>query len=325
MKHLLILFSTYLILIGCNKAPEAHNYTYYYWRTKLALDATEKNSLAKTTTPILYTRYFDIDKKDGKFFPVGTITKDSTFVTDRSITPVIYITNRSMMGITNDELKFLAKSITDLISKKNAEFGLKTNQEIQIDCDWTKGTRDDYFKFLKVLKEVSKKNITSTLRLHQARDTKQMGIPPVDKVYLMCYSTSSPLDTSDRNSILDVQILKNYLSNLDDYPIKNIDIALPIYSWGIVTNHMGQHKLINGLSAKDLNNADFKKLSDYEIEVTKDGFYFGYLLNKGFKLKIEEISKEQLKETTDFLDSKIKRYNIVYYHLDSRFTENYTL
>jgi hypothetical protein len=47
-----------------------------------------------------------------------------------------------------------------------------------------------------------------------------MGIPPVRKVYLMCYSTSSPLENSDKNSILDIQILKNYLSEVQNYPIK---------------------------------------------------------------------------------------------------------
>jgi hypothetical protein len=54
----------------------------------------------------------------------------------------------------------------------------------------------------------------------------------------MCYSTSSPLENSDKNSILDIQILKNYLSEVQNYPIKKIDVALPI-SWGIVTNHFG--------------------------------------------------------------------------------------
>jgi hypothetical protein len=54
----------------------------------------------------------------------------------------------------------------------------------------------------------------------------------------MCYSTSSPLEKSDKNSILDVNILKSYLSKMEDYPVKKIEVALPIYSWGIITNHL---------------------------------------------------------------------------------------
>ena len=137
----------------------------------------------------------------------------------------------------------------------------------------------------------------------------------------MCYSTSSPLENSDKNSILDLNIMKSYLSKLEEYPIKKIEVALPIYSWGIVTNHLGRHKLINALSAKDLNNQDFKKISDNEIEILKDGFYFGNFLNKGFKIKVEEISQEQLNNVIEFLDKKISSYNIIYYQLDSKFVE----
>ena len=75
----------------------------------------------------------------------------------------------------------------------------------------------------------------------------------------MCYSTSSPLADTPENSILDVTTLKNYLSGIGEYPLK-LDIALPIYSWGIVTNHLGKHKLINAVSEENLKaDPKFKK------------------------------------------------------------------
>jgi hypothetical protein len=120
---------------------------------------------------------------------------------------------------------------------------------------------------------------------------------------------------------LDVTLLKNYLSKIDEYPIKNIEVALPIYSWGIVTNHLGKHKLINALSQQDLENPNFKKIYENEIIIQEDGFYFGNYLNKGFKIKVEEISKEQLQEVTSFLEKKLSNFNIVYYQLDSKFVE----
>jgi hypothetical protein len=278
--------------------------------------------LNKATAPYLYTRFFDIDKIDGKFQPVGTITKDKSFETDKQIIPTVFITNRTFLYISKEEITFIAKNINDLVKKKSSEYHLKTNNEIQIDCDWTAGTKDDYFKFLKELKKISGKEITCTLRLHQVKDKAQTGIPPVEKVYLMCYSTSSPLENSDKNSILDVNILKSYLSKIDEYPIKKIEVALPIYSWGIVTNYLGKHKLINALSKKDLENPDFKKISDTEIEIQKDGFYFGNYLNKGFRIKVEEISDDQLHEVVNFLEKKIKHFNIIYYQLDSKFVTN---
>ncbi|WP_338077266.1 hypothetical protein [Chryseobacterium taklimakanense] len=304
----------------CNKS-ESPPYTFYYWKTKLALNAIENRALEKASTPYIYVRFFDVDKVGAKFQPVAVITKDNTFKTSKQTVPVIFITNRTFLNIKPDEITFLAKSISDLIEKKKSDYQLKTSNEIQIDCDWTAGTRDDYFRFLNELKKTSGKEITSTLRLHQVRDRKVMGVPPVSKVYLMCYSTSSPLENSDKNSILDVPLLKNYLSKLENYPINNIAVALPIYSWGIVTNHAGKHKLINALSKKDLERREFKKITENEIEIQNDGFYFGNFLNKGFRIKVEEISEDQLKEVIKFLDKKIKNSEIVYYQLDSKFVD----
>lgn len=310
-----------LILFSC-KEEQIHPYSFYYWKTNLTLNQTESQVLEEATTPVLYTRFFDVDKTGGKFQPAGVATKGQSFNTDKEIVPVIFIMNRAFLNIKPEEITFLAQSVSDLVQKKTVEFNFKQSNEIQIDCDWTAGTRDDYFKFLKELKKVSKKEITSTLRLHQVKDKGKMGIPPVSKIYLMCYSTTSPLENSDKNSILDVQLLKNYLARLEDYPLQNIDVALPIYSWGIITNHLGKRKLINGLSEKDLNNPDFKKISATEAEVLKDDFYFGNYLNKGFKIKIEDISAEQLAEVKSFLHNKIGSYSVVYYQLDAKFVKN---
>ncbi|WP_299180985.1 hypothetical protein, partial [uncultured Chryseobacterium sp.] len=296
MKLLLVL----LISLSCHK-KDNHHYSFYYWKTHLTLKQDEKKVLEQATLPYLYTRLFDVDKVNGKFQPVAVITKDQNFRTDKQIVPTIFITNRTFLNISQNDIHFLAESIHHLIEKKIKDYDLTTNNEIQIDCDWTGGTRDDYFKFLNELKKVSGKEITCTLRLHQVKDKSLTGIPPVKKVYLMCYSTSSPLETSDRNSILDVNFLKSYLSKLEDYPIKNIEVALPVYSWGIVTNHLGKHKLINALSKQDLENPAFKKISENEAVILKDDFYFGNYLNKGFSIKVEEITDEQLETVVDFL------------------------
>lgn len=320
MARFLTYITILIIFTSCNN-KKIHPYTFYYWKTNLSLKETEKKALAQASTPLLYTRFFDIDKIQNKFEPIGVITKDESFSTKKKIVPTVFITNRTFISINEDEISFLAQQTYKLIQKKISDFKLVTHNEIQIDCDWTAGTREDYFKFLNELKKISGKDITCTLRLHQVKDKKLAGIPPVSKVYLMCYSTSSPLENSTKNSILDFTTLKNYLAQLEDYPIKTIEVALPIYSWGIVTNHLGKHKLINGLAKKDLQNPNFKPTSENEVEILKDGFYFGNFLNKGFKIKIEEISNEQLSEVVQFLDKKIKSYNIVYYQLDDQFVE----
>ncbi len=315
--YLLLLF----IIFSC-KEQKPHDYTFYYWKTKLALNQAEKAALEKAGTPYIYTRFFDVDKIDGKFQPVAVATKNQSFETHKKIIPVIFITNRTFLYIKKEEIKFLAENIFKMVEKKTDEFRFENTDEIQIDCDWTAGTQNDYFEFLKELQTISKKKITSTLRLHQVKNKDLMGIPPVEKVYLMCYSTSSPLENSGKNSILDAGILKNYLSDLGNYPIKKIDVALPIYSWGIITNHLGKHKLINALNAEDLKNPGFEKISENEITVKKDGFYFGHFLNKGFKIRTEQITDEQLDEVIEFLNQKKLIFNIIYYQLDGKFIEN---
>lgn len=320
MKNVFFLFSI-LMMTSCNQ-ESIKPYTFYYWRTHLSLNPEEKTVLQKATSPYIYTRFFDIEKVDGKFQPVAVITKDQTFETDKEIVPVVFIKNDVFYDLTSNEINFLAENLNSLIKKKQSKFGFKISKEIQIDCDWTAGTRKEYFEFLQRLKDFSKKEITCTLRLHQVKNSKLSGIPPLEKVYLMCYSTSSPLENSDRNSILDLPTLKNYLKNIDLYPL-DMDIALPIYSWGIVTNHVGKHKLINALSTEDLKNANFRKISDNEVEIMKDGFYFGNFLNKGFTIKVEEISEDQLTETKNFLNKKLTNYTIVYYQLDHRFLDKH--
>ena len=324
MKRILQLLLCILLINSCIKTDTKNDYGFYYWRSKLNLTKTEQQALDKSKVPFLYTRFFDVVKQNNQFLEVGVISVDEKLSINKKNVPIIFITNETWFGITSDEIEFLAKKINnniDLIKSRNQ---LELENEIQIDSDWPASTKDDYFKFLKKPKMVSKKNITCTLRLHQVKDRLTMGIPPVEKMYLMCYATSSPLENSNQNSILDVKTLKSYLKNIHDYPVK-LDVALPIYSWGIVTNHLGKKKLINALTTDELSrNKDFRKISENKFEVLRDDFYFGMYLNKGFQIKIEEIPEKDILESITFINEKLDyTFHIIYYHLDDRFIKNY--
>jgi hypothetical protein len=58
------------------------------------------------------------------------------------------------------------------------------------------------------------------------------------------------------------------------------------------------------LCLKRILKTPISRISDTEIEIQKDGFYFGSYLNKGFRIKIEEISDQQLQEVIRFLEKK---------------------
>lgn len=324
MKRILHLLICILLINSCSKNDINNDYGFYHWRSKLNLTKNEKQTLDKSKVPNLYTRFFDVVKQNNKFLEVGVISIDRDLSINKKIVPVIFITNETWFDIKPNEIEFLATKINDHINKIKSNHKLNLENEIQIDSDWTTSTKADYFKFLQTLKKVSKKNVTCTLRLHQVKDKLQTGIPPVEKMYLMCYATSSPLENQVQNSILDVKTLKSYLKNLNEYPVK-LDVALPIYSWGIITNHVGKKKLINALTAEELmQNKNFKMIDENNFEVLKDDFYFGMYLNIGFKIKIEEIPEKDILESINFINEKLEyKPLLIYYHLDERFTKNY--
>ena len=108
MKLFRLIF-LFTFLLSCQNS-EKHSYTFYYWRTTLSLNNAEKEALKKSDLPYLYTRFFDIEKVDGKFQPVAVITKDETFKTEKEIVPVVFIKNEVFYDITLDEINFLAKT-----------------------------------------------------------------------------------------------------------------------------------------------------------------------------------------------------------------------
>ena len=68
----------------------------------------------------------------------------------------------------------------------------------------------------------------------------------MDKGTLMYYASSEPTDFENKNTILNNKDAASYIKDVGSYPL-HLDIALPLYSWGIVRNPFGQIKLINGI------------------------------------------------------------------------------
>lgn len=317
---LLILF---VLFAGCeNKPPQAVDF--YYWKSERPPNAAEAEVFAALNSQKLYVRLFDVDLQRGNPEPQGILASFDKEILPAEYVPVVFITNRTFVNISEESLGNLAVKVFGLADKIMSDhFG--SYKELQIDCDWTESTKTSFFSFLGKLKALSNKNISCTLRLHQVKYKETTGVPPVQKTYLMAYATSNPLGEEDINSILDISLLKDYLQNINEYPI-DFDVALPLYSWAVVTNHLGNKLLINGVSEDDLNPAEYKEITPGNYELEDNVFLRGIYLNRGFKLKLETISPELLLEAKKYLNQKIKRpYSIVYYHLDTLFTDRFTL
>lgn len=314
------------LLTACHKEPQTHSVNFYYWKRNVQIGEVEKDYFRKLNSEKLYTRFFDIDiEKDGYPTPRAKIALFNPKELKAEYVPVVFITNRTFVEMEYRTPETLAQSVYELIQKIVEKNNIPPIREIQIDCDWNRATRYGFFTFLQKLKEESGKKITCTLRLHQVKDKEQTGVPPVDKAYLMCYATESPKVQNTQNSILDMELLRNYTKDINKYPLP-LDIALPLYSWGVVTNHRDEIRLINNVDITGMVPEYFKEIGKNTYEAQDDFFLQGIYLNKGFTLRIERIEPSLLNEAKTYLDGKIKgSYNIVYYHLDKPFLERFTI
>ena len=326
-RSLLIITMLSFVLVACTP-KRYHDVDFYYWKSKCAIGETECEYFNRLESKRLFVRLFDVAMENGIAVPVGPIqgfSKDVLPSDSTRVVPVVFITNETFYNCTDE------KAITQLVSNVSNGIGHYMGKadvdydEIQIDCDWTERTKMAYFRFLEILAEKSQLDISCTLRLHQIRDCEKTGVPPVIRGSLMCYVTSNPMEGMTRNSILDMELLKAYTVNINDYPL-DFDVILPIYSWGIVTNHLGQVKLINGLTEDDLQTSMFEKQDNNLYLVKEDGFVHGLYVNSGFTIKIETITPELLAEAKQYLDRQIDRdFRWVYFHLSQGFLTRFNI
>lgn len=297
--------------------------SFYVWKTRPDLSEVEKSVFKETQAQKLYVRFFDVAEEAGRIQPRAILRNFNPDFIPAEIVPTLFITNESFYDLNESGITVLVENIYGTLRQMTSDLNIEFS-EIQIDCDWTSTTKDNFFYFLEKLRDVSQKKISSTLRLHQVKFKESTGIPPVDKVYVMAYATSNPIENQEKNSILDLDLLKDYTQNINDYPL-DFDIALPLYSWAIVSNHFDKKKLINGIAEEDLSAEDFEKTGN--TYVAKNNVFLGGLyINKGFTVKIEGISPELLAEAKSYFEQKLdKPFHLVYYHLDRRFTNRFEL
>lgn len=328
MKRSFLIIAFFAVVFSACTSKRSHDVDFYYWKSKCAIMETERDYFNQLKSKRLFIRLFDVDIDGGRAVPVGQIQgfgKEQLPNDSTKVIPVVFITNRTFYNYVNDTVvERLAGNVSKTIEHIMGSAGVAYD-EIQIDCDWTERTRNAYFHFLEKLAEQSGCDISCTLRLHQIHDRRKTGVPPVVRGSLMCYATSNPMEGDTRNSILDMELLKAYTTNINDYPL-DFDVILPIYSWGIVTNHLGKVKLINGLTEDDLQTPMFEKTGDNLYLVKEDGFLQGLYINSGFTVKIETITPELLAEAKQYLDRQIDRdFPWVYFHLSQGYLTRYSI
>lgn len=321
IRYIALLFIIIIAFTGCTKKnPPA--ISFYYWRTVFSLSEVERETLKDIDSAKVYLRYFDLILPKGSTdaIPESPITFKDSIGTLESI-PVIYIKNEVMLN-ERENFERLADRLLNYVSQINNANKITTT-EIQIDCDWTLGSKDNFMKFMEILKSKTTNTLSATIRLHQIRYAKTTGIPAVDYGVLMYYNMGK-IAADDSNSIYDQKIAKQYLGRLSEYPLP-LKVALPIFSWAV---QIRTNKVV-GLSAKitqdDLNLNDFQKVSANSFRVKRSHYLKGSSLNKNDILKIEKVSSSDLLDMVADLKKNLNHSpnEIIFFDLNENNLQQY--
>lgn len=276
--------------------------SFYHWENSY----NEKNIKEK-----VYIKILDISYST----KIEAINTSFQTKPNKNFVPVIYITNETMK---NSDYKELSNLIIKRINSLNFAF-----DELQIDCDWSLGTKSNYFNLLKDLKDKLNKTLSATIRLHQIKYYQKTGIPPVDYGVLMYYNMSTLTNINTKNSILDNEIAKKYHYNFDTYKLK-LKLALPLYSQAIQFRDDKALDIFEGVKKSDFNE-NFKDIKNNKYEVLKSTYFKGRYIYKGDIFRFEDSNEKDIKiALNDFFNLSQNRFNeIIFYTL--KYKEKYDL
>lgn len=279
MKKLLIFITVLLLTISLiftlKKENRNFNFSYYFWENNYNLE--------QDTNDKLYIKVLDI-KYSNKLEIIETNFIKSA---PKDFIPVVFITNKTLQNL---DYKVISDQIINLVKKFNFN-------EIQIDCDWSDSTKNNYFLLLKELKNNLNKNISATIRLHQIKYFNKTGVPPVDYGVLMYYNMSSLGDFNTKNYILDNNEAKKYHYNFENYPLK-LKLALPLYSQAVQFRDKKAINLFENVEQIDFNE-EFEKLDENKYKVLKSHYFKGKYIYEGDILRFENVNEKELKIAFD--------------------------
>jgi len=330
MRKISILVISVFFFLSCKQKSIVHP-TFYFWRTEYKNNIAETNYLHQFKSKSLYVRIMDVDFNPDfqQNVPVSPIKFSDPLPKEINIIPVVFIVNRVFIDLDSNRTKSLADRIVKFVDAKVKQSGKSNYSELQIDCDWTKTTRDRYFEFLNRLKIhplLKGKSISVTLRLHQVKNVSSSGIPPVNKAMLMCYNMGNLRRYGEQNSILNQKEMDVYLKDdLENYTLK-LDVALPIFEWAVVFRNKEYAGISKRIGKTQLSDEKLFKQRKNSILYDLKIDYPSARLKQGDVIRWEEISTNDLLDATQFLSRYLKpgERNLVFYHLDTDLLKHYT-
>ncbi len=317
MRCITNLLALCLILPACTTPEDGSKpaVSFYYWRTVFKLTPNERYTLEQNGVSKLYVRYFDVALQKGQPVPLSAITFDEQ-PGDLHIIPVVYIRNEVMLQPALD-IDDLVDKVLSYIRQINTRHNIAYD-EIQLDCDWTLNSKEVYFKFIDLLKAKSYKKLSATIRLHQVKYFRNTGVPAVDRGVLMYYNMGRIAPDSS-NSIYERATAQLYTASLRSYPLP-LDIALPVFSWGIHVRNNTVIGLLNKVDETNFQEDDHFEMRQPPFFEVKDNIVkMGYYFEKGDRIKIESVKPDDLEEMIEDLSKAMTRQpgELIFYDLDN--------
>lgn len=315
-----IFFMTGLFTACTAEPPPSPVTTFYHWETELNPSPTARHLLDSFACDRLYVKAFDLNWRGGET-EVSAMLEFGDTTGLPELIPVVFITNEVLVKTSQEEISGLAQSIISRLDKLFPSY----YPELQIDCDWTARTRVGYFGFLSEVKRL-RPNImlTCTVRLHQYRDRREQGVPPVDRATLMAYNTGDLNDWNTKNSIYDSTVVKNYLAGQPDYPL-DLDLAVAAYDWAAVYRNGELVYLINEPDLGELEDtARFgggSELNAPRYYVKRSTYLNGTYLYSGDQLRREIVEPFLIPEQAELLQRYVKSFagqRVMVFRLGSR-------
>lgn len=315
------------VLLTACKPGRKVNTSFYYWKTVYKQNATEGAYLNHLHSHQLYMRIMDVDMDEDGItpVPVSPIAFQSKLPDTIQIVPVVFIVNDVLRNQSHPKLDDLSRKLYHFVTGKVTQAGKADFAELQIDCDWTAETRDNYFYLLRQIKLLlGKRQLSVTLRLHQLKNQRSSGIPPADKVLLMCYNMGNLRKYGNQNSILDVNELKKYAGpNLGSYPMP-MDIGLPLFEWAVAFRNKQYIGIDKRIKIDNLNAQNQFKSNGNNMYTAKTDLP-AYGLQIGDEVRWETSALADVQSATTYIAHYLKpgNVNIVYFHLDEALVNKY--
>jgi hypothetical protein len=325
----IILLIAWVFSYGCQDSKSEIQRSFYHWKTTFSPTEYERWALKTLHVNRLYIKYFDVDwpEHERQAVPVGKV--QFAALPESEVIPTVFITTRAIRKSGDSGSTELADRIHQLVLRLHPD-GLPAPREIQIDCDWTQGTRSAYFALLRRLRQRLDRTgtrLSATIRLHQLKYAKLTGIPPVHRGVLMFYNMGDLDDPEETNSILSVPEGSRYLYDALDYELP-LDAALPIFAWGVLIRRDTPIALLHNLREETARNVPWFRFAEPRlIHVDSSHYFSGRYLQRGDRIRLEQVDSKELMSAAKLIDDRLRveHRSLILYQLDSTALSSYRI